>query len=198
MAEISTQMVKELREATGAGVLDCKKALSETNGDFDAAVEALRKKGLSAAAKKSGRETNEGLIGHYVHPGDKVASLVEVNCETDFVARTDEFQQLSRDLAMQVVASQPKYVSREHVPEETVAEERKIYREQTLESGKPEHIVDQIVEGRLEKWYSEICLLEQPYIKDPNVTVQELLTSSIASLGENIRVNRFARLEVGD
>jgi elongation factor Ts len=198
MAEISAQMVKELREATGAGVLDCKKALVESNGNFEIAVEELRKKGLAAAAKKASRETNEGLIGHYIHSGDKVAALVEVNCETDFVARTDAFQQLARDLAMQVVASRPIYVSREEIPADTLEHERTIYKDQMADSGKPAHIVEQIVEGKLEKWYSEQCLLEQPFIKDPNVTIQDLLKSSIASLGENIQVRRFARLEVGE
>lgn len=197
MAEISAQMVKELREATGAGILDCKKALTNANGNFDEAVDELRKKGLSAAAKKATRETHEGLIGNYVHAGDKVAALVEVNCETDFVARTEEFQQLARDLAMQVVAARPSYVKREDVPEEAIEHEKGIFREQMADSGKPERIVEQIIEGKIDKWYSEICLLEQPFIKDPSTTVQDLVTNAIASLGENIQVNRFSRLEVG-
>ncbi|GIV69086.1 translation elongation factor Ts [Caldilinea sp.] len=197
MAEITAEMVKQLREATNAGVLDCKKALLETNGDFDAAVEILRKKGLATAAKKAGREANEGLIGSYVHPGSKVASLVEVNCETDFVARTEEFQQLARDLAMHVTASRPQYISREDVPADVIAKEREVYREQMANSGKPAEVIERIVDGKLEKWYEEVCLLEQPFIKDPQITIKDLLTSRIASLGENIKVRRFCRFEVG-
>ncbi|GIV76153.1 translation elongation factor Ts [Litorilinea aerophila] len=197
MAEITAAMVKELREATNAGVLDCKKALSEANGDFEAAVEILRKKGLSTAAKKSGRETHEGIIGSYVHAGSKVASLVELACETDFVARTEQFQQLARDLAMQVVASRPRYVSREEIPAEEIEREKAIYREQLADSGKPAEIIEKIIEGKLEKWFAEVCLLEQPFVKDPDKTVQDLLVDNIAALGENIRVNRFARLEIG-
>ncbi|RME66225.1 MAG: translation elongation factor Ts [Caldilineae bacterium] len=197
MATITTAMIKELREATGAGVLDCKKALAEADGNFDKAVEYLREKGLSAAAKKADRAANEGLIGVYVHPGSRVAGMVEVNCETDFVARTDEFQALAKDLAMQVVAARPEYVSREEVPADVIEKEKAIYRAQAAEGGKPDHIVERIVEGKLEKWYSEVCLLEQPFIKDPDVTIQQLLVQSIASLGENIQVRRFARLEVG-
>lgn len=197
MAEITAEMVKQLREATNAGVLDCKKALLETNGDFDAAVEILRKKGLATAAKKAGREANEGLIGSYVHPGSKVASLVEVNCETDFVARTEEFQQLARDLAMHVTASRPQYISREDVPADVIAKEREVYREQMANSGKPADVIERIVDGKLEKWYEEVCLLEQPFIKDPQITIKDLLTSRIASLGENIKVRRFCRFEVG-
>ena len=197
MATITTQMIKELRAATGAGVLDCKKALAQADGDFDKAVEYLREKGLSAAAKKAGRAANEGLIGVYVHPGSRVAGMVEVNCETDFVARTEDFQALAKDLAMQVVAARPEYVSREEIPAEVVEKEKAIYRAQAVESGKPEHILDRIVAGKLEKWYGEVCLLEQPFIKDQDITVQQLLVRSIASLGENIQVRRFARLEVG-
>ncbi|MCS6825839.1 MAG: translation elongation factor Ts [Caldilinea sp.] len=197
MAEITAEMVKQLREATNAGVLDCKKALVETNGDFEAAVEILRKKGLATAAKKAGREANEGLIGSYVHPGSKVASLVEVNCETDFVARTDEFQQLARDLAMHVTASRPQYISREDVPADVIAKEREVYREQMANSGKPAEVIERIVDGKLEKWYEEVCLLEQPFIKDPQITIKDLLTSRIASLGENIKIRRFCRFEVG-
>jgi elongation factor Ts len=197
MAEITAEMVKLLREATNAGVLDCKKALTETSGDFEGAVEILRKKGLATAAKKANRDANEGLIGTYVHPGSKVASVIEVNCETDFVARTDEFQQLARDLAMHVTASRPSWVSRDEVPGDVVAKEREIYREQMAGSGKPAQVVEKIIEGKLDKWYSDVCLLEQPFVKDPNVTIQDLLTSSIAALGENIKVRRFARLEIG-
>ena len=198
MAEITAQMVKELREATGAGVLDCKKALAETNGDFEAAVEQLRIKGLSTAAKKSSRATSEGIVGHYVHPGAKVASMVELNCESDFVARTDQFQQLAKDLAMQVVASRPAFVSREDVPAGLIEQEKNIYREQMADSGKPAQIVDKIVEGKLDKWYGEVCLLEQPFIKDPERSIQDLIVASIAALGENIRIGRFTRIEVGE
>lgn len=197
MAEITAEMVKLLREATSAGVLDCKKALTETNGDFEAAVEILRKKGLATAAKKASRDANEGLIGTYVHPGSKVASIVEVNCETDFVARTDEFQQLARDLAMHVTAARPLWVAREDVPADVIAKEREVYTEQMANSGKPAQVIERIVEGKLDKWYSEVCLLEQPFIKEPDVAIKDLLTNRIASLGENIKVKRFSRLEIG-
>lgn len=197
MAEITAEMVKLLREATNAGVLDCKKALSETGGDFEAAVEILRKKGLATAAKKASRDANEGLIGTYVHPGSKVASIVEVNCETDFVARTDEFQQLARDLAMHVTAARPLWVAREDVPADVVAKEREVYGEQMANSGKPAQVIAKIVDGKLDKWYSEVCLLEQAFIKEPDVTIKDLLTNRIASLGENIKIRRFSRLEIG-
>ncbi|MFN3981886.1 MAG: translation elongation factor Ts [Caldilinea sp.] len=197
MAEITAEMVKVLREATNAGVLDCKKALTETNGDFDAAVEILRKKGLATAAKKASRDANEGLIGSYVHPGSKVASIVEVNCETDFVARTDEFQQLARDLAMHVTAARPLWVAREDVPADVIAKEREVYTEQMANSGKPAQVIERIVDGKLEKWFSEVCLLEQPFIKDPDINIKDLLTNRIASLGENIKVRRFSRFEIG-
>ena len=197
MAEITAVMVKELRAATGAGVLDCKKALSDTDGDFEAAIEILRKKGLSAAAKKSSRATREGAIGHYIHPGAKMASLVEVGCETDFVARTEQFQALVADLAMHVVAARPEYVSREEVPADVIAHETEIFAEQAVNSGKPEHILERIVEGRVDKWLSEICLLEQPFVKDPDVTIQSMVTDQIAALGENIKINRFSRMEIG-
>lgn len=198
MAEISAQMVKELREATGAGILDSKKALTDANGNFDEAVDILRKKGLASAAKKASRDTNEGIIGTYIHAGSRIAGMVELNCETDFVARTERFQQLARDIAMHVVASRPLYVSREEVPAEMIEQEKKIYREQMANSGKPEHVIDKIVEGKLDKWLSEITLLEQPFVKNPDVTVQSLLTDSVAALGENIRVSRFERLAVGE
>lgn len=198
MAEVTAQMVKELREATSAGVLDSKKALEETNGDFDKAVEILRKKGLATAAKKSSRETNEGMIGSYIHAGARQAGIVELNCESDFVARTERFQQLARDLAMHIVASRPLYVSRDQVPADLVASEKVIYQEQMAASGKPAQVIDKIVEGKLDKWLSEICLLDQPFVKNPDITVQDLLTESVAALGENIRVNRFARLAIGE
>lgn len=197
MAEITTQMVKELRAATNAGILDCKKALAQAEGDFDKAVEYLREKGLSSAAKKADREANEGLIGTYVHPGSRMASMVEVNCETDFVARTEQFQELARDLAMHVVASRPEYVSREDVPADVIEKEKTIFRAQLAESDRPAHIWDKIIEGKVDKWYGEICLMEQPFIKNPDLTVQALMMQSIGSLGENIRIRRFSRLELG-
>jgi elongation factor Ts len=197
MAEITAEMVKELRVATGAGVLDCKKALAEADGDFEAAVEFLRKQGLSTAAKKSTRSTNEGLVGSYVHFSGKVAGLVEVNCESDFVARTEKFQELAKDLAMQVVAARPMFVSREDVPGDMLEHEKAIYREQMTDSGKPADIVERIIEGKLNSWYSEVCLLEQPFLKDNSQSVQDVIIDTIASLGENIRVGQFKRVEVG-
>lgn len=197
MAEITAEMVKELRTATGAGVLDCKKALTESGGDFEVAVEVLRKQGLSTAAKKSTRSTNEGLVGSYIHFSGKVAALVEVNCESDFVARTEQFQELARDLAMQVVASRPLFVSREDVPEDLVAKEKSIYREQMANSGKPADIVERIIDGKVDKWYAEVCLLEQPFLKNGDQTVQDVIVETIASLGENIRIGQFKRVEVG-
>lgn len=198
MAEISAAMVKELRIATNAGVLDCKKALTEADGDFEAAVEILRKQGLSTAAKKASRSTNEGLIGSYVHFSGKVAALVEVNCESDFVAKTEQFQDLARDIAMHVTASRPMFVSREDVPETLIESEKIIYREQMADSGKPEEIVEKIVEGKLEKWYQEVCLLEQPFLKDNDQSVQDVIIATIAALGENIQIGKFSRVEVGE
>jgi elongation factor Ts len=195
--EITTQMVKELRQATGAGVLDCRKALEAADGDFDQAVTMLREKGLAAAAKKASREAKEGLIGNYVHPGAKMAAIIEVNCETDFVARTPEFQALVKDLAMQCVAARPRWLSPEDVPAEVIEQEKAIYRAQLVEEGKPEHIMDRIIEGKLKKFYDENCLLEQSFIKDPDIKIKDLVTNAIARLGENIRIRRFARFEVG-
>jgi elongation factor Ts len=197
MAEITTQMVKELRAATDAGFLDCKKALAQSDGDFDKAVEYLREKGLSAAAKKADRDANEGLIGTYVHPGSRMASLIEVNCETDFVARTEKFQELTKELAMHIVASRPEYISREDVPAEVVEKEKDIYRAQLAESDRPEHIWDRIIEGKVDKWFGDICLMEQPFVKNNDVTVKDLMVESIATLGENIRIRRFSRFELG-
>lgn len=194
---ITSDMIKQLREATGAGVLDCKKALEQSNGDFEKAAEILRQKGLAAAAKKAERAANEGIIGSYVHMGAKVAALVELNCETDFVARTEAFQTLARDLAMQVVASRPLYTRREEIPAADLERERAAYMAQLVDSGKPDDVVQRIVEGKLEKFYQETCLLEQPFIKDPNITVGDLVKQAVAKLGENIVVRRFARLEVG-
>ncbi|MEI2689225.1 MAG: translation elongation factor Ts [Anaerolineae bacterium] len=195
---ISAEMIKELRAQTGAGVLDCKKALDETNGDFDKAAERLRQKGLAAAAKKTDRVANEGLIGTYVHTGSKVAGMVEVNCETDFVARTDAFQALVRDLAMQVVAARPTYVSRADIPADILAAKQAEFMAEMADSGKPADILQRIVEGKADKYFQETLLLEQPFIKDPSVTINDLVTQAIAKLGENIKVRRFARLEIGE
>jgi len=197
VAAITAAMVKELREATGAGVLDCKQALEANDGDFEQAVAYLREKGKAAAAKRAEREAEEGLIGAYVHAGSKVAALVEVNCETDFVAHTDEFQQLAHDLAMQVVAARPSYLSREDVPAEVLEAERNIYRAQMEDSGKPEHILERIIEGKLAKFYEQVCLLEQPFIKDSALSIAELVQQKNALLGENIVVRRFVCFEVG-
>lgn len=198
MAEITTEMIKQLREATDAGVLDCKKALVESGGDFEKAAEYLRKKGLSKAAAKSTREAREGIIGSYIHSNSKMAGLVKLNCETDFVARNETFTQLARDIAMHVVASRPQFVARENVPADVVEKERAIYREQAAASGKPAAVLDKIVDGKLEKWYNDVCLLEQPYIRNPDVNVQSLLTDAIAKLGENIKIGGFSRLEIGE
>jgi elongation factor Ts len=195
--EITAEMIKELRAATGAGVLDCRNALQQTGGNFDKAIELLREKGLATAAKKASRDAREGIIGSYVHTGAKVAALVELNCETDFVARTPEFQQLAKDLAMQVVAARPQYIRPEDVPIEVIEREKQLYRSQLADSGKPEHVIERIIEGKLEKFYEEVCLLRQPFIRDEGMRVQDLITQSIAKLGENIIVRRFVRYELG-
>lgn len=195
---ITATQVKELRERTGAGMMDCKKALVETKGDIEKAIEYLREKGLAAAAKKAGRITAEGIVDAYIHGGGRIGVLVEVNCETDFVARTDEFRRLVKDIAMQIAASNPKYITRDEVPEEVVNKEKEILRTQALNEGKPEHIVDKMVEGRLEKFFNEICLLEQPFIKDPDITVEDMIKEHIATIGENISVRRFTRYEMGE
>ncbi len=199
MAEISPALVKELRERTGAGMMDCKKALVETAGDMDKAVEWLRQKGLASASKKAGRTASEGIVDAYIHLGGRIGVLIEVNCETDFVARTDEFRSLVRDLAMQVAAASPRFVRREDVPAAEVEKEREILRARALEEGKPANIVDKMVEGRLEKqFFTQACLEEQPFVKNPDKTVGELLKEAIARLGENIVVRRFVRFEVGE
>ncbi len=196
--KITTDMVKQLRQATGAGVLDCRKALEEADGDLERAAELLREWGIAKAAKKMGREAREGIIGAYVHMGGKMAAIVEVNCETDFVARTPEFQQLAKDLAMQVVAARPEYVQREDIPDEVIEREKAILRAQLADSGKPAEIIERIIEGKLNKWFEEVCLLEQPFIRDEDKTVGELIQEYIAKLGENIVVRRFARFEIGE
>jgi elongation factor Ts len=190
--------VKELRERTGAGVVDCQKALAETGGDVEKAIVFLREKGLAAAAKKAGRVAAQGVVGSYIHGGGKIGVLVELNCETDFVARTDEFQRLVKDIAMQVAAANPRCVRREEVTEAERERERSIYRAQTAQSGKPAAVVERIVEGKLEKFYSEACLLEQPFIRDPNKTVEQLVKDAVARTGENIIVRRFARFQIGE
>ena len=196
--EMSASTVKELREKTGAGVMDCKKALAECAGDLEKAVDYLRRKGLAAAAKKMGRVAAEGLVGAYIHAGGKIGVMVELNCETDFVARTPEFQALLKDLAMQVAAASPRCVRREEVSPEELERERDIYRRQALDSGKPQKIADKIVEGKMDRFYSEVCLLEQAFIKDPDRKVADLLQDAVARLGENIQVRRFMRYQVGE
>lgn len=199
MAEIAPALVKDLRERTGAGMMDCKKALVETGGDAEKAVEWLRQKGLATAAKKAGRTASEGIVDAYIHLGGRIGVLIEVNCETDFVARTEPFRALVRDLAMQVAAASPRFIRREEVPAAEVEKEREILRARALEEGRPAHIVDKIVEGRLEKqFFTQACLLEQPFIKNPDQTVGDLLKETIARLGENIVVRRFVRFEVGE
>jgi elongation factor Ts len=194
---VTAGMVKELREKTGAGMMDCKKALSETDGDLERAIDYLRQKGLSDAAKRTGRTASEGVVGSYIHPGGKIGVLVEVNCESDFVARTEEFQALVKDLCMHVAASNPLYLRREDVPEDVIAREKSIYDAQAREGGKPDRIVERIVQGKLEKFFQEICLLEQPFVKDPDMSVNQLVSAVVAKLGENIVVRRFQRYQLG-
>lgn len=198
MAEVTAAMVKELRERTGAGMMDCKKALAETSGDMEKAVDFLREKGLAAAAKKAGRVAAEGIVESYIHGGGRIGVLVEVNCETDFVAKTDDFRALVKDIAMQIAASKPEYVRKEDVPAEIIEKEKEILAAQAANEGKPEKIIQRMVEGRIEKYYKEVCLLEQPFIKDPDITVQQLVTEKIAKIGENISVRRFTRYELGE
>jgi elongation factor Ts len=196
--EVSASVVKELREKTGAGMMDCKKALAETDGDVQKAVDYLRQKGLAAAAKKADRVAADGAVGAYVHPGGKIGVLVEINCETDFVARTTEFQALLKDIAMQVAAANPRYIRREDVSPAELDKEKEIYRQQALETGKPEQVIGKIVEGKLERFYSEVCLLEQSFVKDPDKKVSTVINDAIARLGENIQIRRFARYHLGE
>lgn len=196
--QVTPQLVKELRERTGAGMMDCKRALVDTEGDVEKAIDLLRKQGMATAAKKAGRVAAEGIVGSYIHGGGRIGVLLEVNCETDFVARTDDFQALVKDLAMHIAAADPRVVSRDEVTDDLLESERAIYREQAIESGKPENVVDRIVEGKIEKFYSESVLMEQAFIKNPDVTVQEMVTAVVAKLGENIQVRRFARFKVGE
>jgi len=194
---ISASLVKELREATGAGMMDCKNALVETNGNVDEAVKYLREKGIAKAAKKMDRLASEGIIASYIH-GGRIGVIVEINSETDFVAKNEEFQEFGRDIAMQVAASNPKYVKREEVPQEAIEAEKEILKNQALNEGKPEKIIEKMVEGRINKFYKEVCLLEQPFIKDPDKTVDDLLKEKISKIGENLSIRRFSRFEVGE
>ncbi len=194
--EITATMVKELRSQSGAGIMECKSALKETSGDVEAAITFLRKKGLAKADKKSDRQTGDGSVGTYIHAGNKLGVMVELNCETDFVANTPDFQELIRDIAMHIAAAKPRFATREQVTQETLDKEKEIFAHQAKESGKPENIIEKIVSGKMEKFYEENCVLEQPFIKDTNITVQELIKQKIALLGENINIGRFARFEV--
>ncbi len=195
---ITAAQVNELRKVTGAGLMDCKKALTETGGDHEKAVDYLRKKGLAAASKKAGRAATEGLVGSYIHAGGKIGVLVEVNCETDFVARNENFQAFVKDIAMHIAAAAPQYVRREEVPADVVEREKDIYRAKARETGKPENIIEKIIEGQVNKFYADICLLEQPYVKDSDKSVQQFLNETIAAIGENISVRRFTRYALGE
>ncbi|HHV95384.1 MAG TPA: translation elongation factor Ts [Clostridiaceae bacterium] len=195
---VTAEMVKQLRERTGAGMMDCKKALVETNGDMEKAIEYLREKGLATAAKKAGRIAAEGMVDAYIHGDGRIGVLVEVNVETDFAAKNKEFREFVKDIAMQIAASKPEYIRREDIPAEVIEKEKEILRVQAINEGKPEKVVDKIVEGRLEKFYKEVCLLEQPWIKDPDKTINQLLMEKIAIIGENINIRRFARFERGE
>jgi len=196
--EITAEAVKKLREKTGVGLMDCKEALKQSKGDMEKAIEFLREKGLAKLQKRMGKVASEGIIASYIHTGGKVGTIVEVNCETDFVANTKEFQEFAKDIAMQITASVPLYVKREDVPADVIEKEKNIYRKQALESGKPEKIIDKIAEGKLEKFYQEVCLIEQSFIKNPDITVKELLEELIVKMGEKILVNRFIRFQLGE
>ena len=194
---ISAQLIKELREKTGAGMMDCKKVLVETDGDIDKAIDLLREKGLASAEKKASRIASEGLVASYIHSG-RIGVLVEVNSETDFVAKTDEFKDFVKDIAMQVAASNPEYLCEEDVPQEAIDKEKEVLIQQALNEGKPQNIAEKMVEGRMHKYYERVCLLDQPFIKDPSITVNDLLKDKIAKIGENIKIRRFVRYEVGE
>ncbi|MGN0194648.1 MAG: translation elongation factor Ts [Pseudoramibacter sp.] len=196
--KITAQMVKELREKTGSGMMDCKKALTEADGDMEKAIVILREKGMAKTAKKADRIAAEGVVASYIHMGGRIGAMVEINCETDFVAQTDKFQRFAKDVAMHIAASNPKYLSEEDVPAEEVEKEKEILRVQALNEGKPEKIVDKMVTGRLKKFYKEICLLDQPYIKDPDMTIGDLVKEQIMDIGENVKIRRFARFEMGE
>ncbi len=194
---ITAGMVKELREKTGAGMMDCKKALGECDGDVSKAIDFLRKKGLAAAAKRAGRSMSEGIVQTYIHLGGKIGVLVEINCETDFVAKNEEFIEFSKNIAMHIAASNPLGLKSEDIPEKIIEKEKEIYTAQVLEQGKPEKIIDKIVEGKLNKFFKENCLLKQPYVREPSVTIGDLVTETIAKMGENISIKRFARFQIG-
>jgi len=198
MADISAAMVKELREKTGSGIMDCKKALKESDGDVAQALDFLRKKGLAAAAKRSARATSEGTVMSYIHMGGKIGVMVEVNCETDFVAKNEDFQAFAKDVAMHIAAVNPAGLAPEDIPEEVVAKEREIYRERALEQGKPENIVDKIVEGQVQKFYKDSCLMSQAYVKNPQITIEDYTKEVIGKMGENIRIRRFVRYQLGE
>jgi elongation factor Ts len=198
MSEVSAGLVRDLRERTGAGMMDCKKALTEVQGDLEKAIVYLREKGLAAAAKRAGRAAADGAVDAYIHAGGKIGVLIEVNCETDFVARTDDFRGLVRELAMQVAAASPRYVRREDVPAALIEQERSIYAAQAASSGKPAAVVDKMVNGKVEKFFGEVCLLEQPFIKDPDRPVSQLVSDAVAKMGENIVVRRFTRFQLGE
>ncbi len=195
---VTTDMVKTLREKTGAGIVDCKNALTETAGDIEKAVDHLRKKGLASAAKKASRTAADGLVGSYIHAGGKIGVLIEINCETDFVARTPDFQALVKDLSMHIAASSPLYVERKEVPSAVLDKEREVYRAQAKELKKPENVMEKIVDGKVEKFYAEVCLLEQPFVKDPDRTVQQVVSELTAKLGEKVAVRRFVRFQLGE
>lgn len=198
MSDVSPTLVRELRERTGAGMMDCKKALSEVNGDVEKALVYLREKGLAAAAKRAGRTAADGVVASYIHAGGKIGVLIEVNCETDFVARTEDFQNLVKELAMQIAAANPRYVRREEVPADVLEQERSIYAAQAANSGKPAQVIEKMVVGKVEKFYTDACLLEQPFIKDPDKQVGRLISDAVAKLGENVVVRRFARFQLGE
>ncbi len=198
MAEISAAMVKELREATGSGIMDCKRVLAEADGNMEKAIELLRKKGLAKAAKRAGRSTSEGIIHTYIHTGAKLGVLVEVNCESDFVAKTDDFVEFAKNIAMHIAAANPAGLIPEDVDQSVVEKEREIFRAQMLEEGKPENIIDKIVDGKVEKFYKEVCLMSQQYVKDPQKTIEEFLKETIGKIGENIQIKRFARFQIGE
>jgi elongation factor Ts len=195
---ITAEQVRQLRDKTGAGMLDCKAALTESGGDMDKAVEILRKKGLASAAKRAGRATRDGVIGHYIHLGGKVGVLVEVNCETDFVARTEDFQTLAKEIAMHIAAADPRFVRRDDIPPEVLEKEREIYRAQFASSGKPPQVIEKIVDGKLGTYYAQVCLLDQPSVRDPNVTIQQMISNAAAKTGENVTISRFVRFKLGE
>jgi elongation factor Ts len=196
--DIDASSIKDLRQKSGAGIMDCKRALTEAKGDIDKAIEVLRRRGLALAAKRGARRADEGLVGSYIHPGGRIGVLVEVNCETDFVARTQEFKDFVKDISMHIAASDPRFLAREDIPEEVIEKERNILRMQALDMGKPEKVVDRIVDGRMEKFFSEVCLLEQAYVKDLDVTVGNLLNSLMGKIGERISIRRFTRYQLGE